>query len=120
MIVSFFKRKDTIDKFVGALQKDFVITDEGEVNACLRIDVQETQEGFKLTQAGPIQRYIESMGEHNNKTTRDIPATTRLLFKDLEGEQRQLDFDYRSIIGMLMYLIGTSRPELAFTMHQCA
>ena len=48
----------------------------------------------------------------------DTPADA-ILHRD-KGEQRKTDFHYRSIIGQLNYLAATTRPEIQFTIHQCA
>mgnify|MGYP003333239863 CR=1 FL=1 len=43
-----------------------------------------------------------------------------LLHKDCSGAPRKASWHYRSTIGMLGYLRGTSRPEILIPIHQCA
>ena len=51
---------------------------------------------------------------------RDTPVGKPLLHKDLKGLPRKHKWNYRSAVGMLGYLTGTSRAELAMVVHQCA
>ena len=49
------------------------------------------------------------------------PATTgSVLTKDPTGEPRAEHWHYRSVIGMLNYLVDCTHPELAYAVHQCA
>ena len=42
------------------------------------------------------------------------------MHKDLSGLPRKSDWNYRSAVGMLNYLTGSTRPELSMAVHQCA
>eukprot|EP00956_Cyclotella_meneghiniana_P018181 scaffold30080_cov40-Cyclotella_meneghiniana.AAC.1 len=53
-------------------------------------------------------------------TKKDTPAEASPLPKDSDGEPADPTFPYASIIGMLLYLSGHSRPDIAFAVHQCA
>ena len=48
------------------------------------------------------------------------PASTTPLHIDKQGEDFSEDWEYASIVGMLMYLATNSRPDIAFAVHQCA
>ena len=77
--------------------------------------------GLKLTQTFLIQRIIDLLGlegdsKHNTKPT---PAVKPLLGKDEKGEARRNTWNYRQAIGMLTYLQGTTRPDIAMAVHQC-
>ena len=54
---------------------------------------------------------------HNTKPT---PAVKPLLNKDLRGEKRKNNWSYRTAIGMLIYLQGTTRPDILIAVHPCA
>jgi hypothetical protein len=42
------------------------------------------------------------------------------LNKDLQGVPRKYDWEYHGVIGMLTYLTGSVRPDIAMATHQCA
>ena len=42
------------------------------------------------------------------------------LNKDIGGELWKEYWNYRSVIGMLNYLINCTHPEMFFAVHQCA
>ena len=48
------------------------------------------------------------------------PATTTPLGQDIDGKPFSEDWEYASIVGMLMYLGQNIRPDIAFAVHQCA
>ncbi len=48
------------------------------------------------------------------------PVVKPLLHRDSEGEPRRASWKYRSIIGMMNYLLQSTRPEIAMAVHQCA
>ena len=48
-----------------------------------------------------------------------ILAEYATLPKEEYGEDYNSDFNYASIIGILLYLLEHSRPELAFSVSQC-
>ena len=51
----------------------------------------------------------------------DTPAeSTKILHKDEDGQPRKQSWSYRSIIGVLNYLQGMTRPDLSYAVHQCA
>jgi hypothetical protein len=47
------------------------------------------------------------------------PAESKALGADLEGSPCQESYNYASVVGALMYLSNTARPDLAFAVHQC-
>ena len=48
------------------------------------------------------------------------PSSTVPLAIDADGEEFQEDWEYATIVGMLMYLAQNSRPDIAYAVHQCA
>jgi len=110
---------------VNLTKKNYILTDEGSLTKYLGVDVKyREQGGFELLQPFLIRRIIdllklddEDLGRYN---TRPTPAVKPLLCKDLSGEERKHQWSYRQAIGMLTYLQGTTRPDIAMAVHQCA
>ena len=48
------------------------------------------------------------------------PADKIPLHSDLEGEEYCETRNYQSIVGMLLYLGGSTKPDMTYTVHQCA
>jgi hypothetical protein len=98
----------------------FELRDEGEVGDFLGIQIRKTGPiTFELTQTGLIDKVLKAAGleECHGVST---PAETKALGSDLEGAPFEEEWDYASIIGMLMYLSANKRPDIAFAVHQAA
>ena len=95
------------------------LSEEDDVAGFLGILIHKTDEGIELKQTGLIDRILTSLGleDSHPKTT---PAEKTPLGKDLYGQQRQEGWNYRSVVGMLMYLATNSRPDIAFAVNQCS
>ena len=72
-----------------------------------------------MTQIGLIDKILKTTGmvNCNGKQT---PAMIMPLGTDAEGKVFQEDWNYASVIGMLLYLCSNSRPDIQFAVHQCA
>jgi len=125
-MIAISRENSVLEKIVVNLQnKNYILTDEGSLTKYLGVDVKyREQGGFELVQPFLIQRIIEllklddeDLGRYN---TRPTPAVKPLLCKDLSGEDRKHNWNYRKAIGMLTYLQGTTRPDIAMAVHQCA
>ena len=74
-----------------------------------------------MTQEGLINRIIEALGLDVDKSTpRNTPCLKAPLTKDLEGDPASGSFSYASVVGMLLYLSGHSRPDIAYSVSQVA
>ena len=85
----------------------------------LGIEVVSDNNEIKLLQKGLINKVIKASGlEYSNG--RKTPATTSPLGTDGNGAKISESWNYSSLIGMLMYLASNSRPDIQFSVHQCA
>ena len=83
--------------------------------------VREHKTGLlEMKQTGLIDRIIEALGLDigtvNGKAT---PSEGRPLVKDHNGEPATGNFNYSSVVGMLLYLSGHTRPDIAYAVN-CA
>ena len=117
-----FARTDAVlDDFLSKLKSTFSLTSEMDVGAFLGIDIIRNPDGFmELTQPGLIRKIIQACGLDAESKRHDTPAITTILRKDENGAQREHAWKYRTLIGMLTYLSVSSRPDIAFAVHQCA
>jgi hypothetical protein len=98
----------------------FQLRDEGEVGDFLGIRITKENEGkFTLTQTGLIDKVIAATKMESCNTV-VTPAATTPLGIDEDGKPFDEDWEYASIIGILMYLANNSRPDIAYAVHQAA
>ena len=120
----FVKEKSEATEIMNHLKElQFELTDEGPVSAYLGVDVQQIDDAtFTLKQPFLVQRIIDSLGNATkDANVKSTPAVHRqLLTKDLDGPERKQNWNYRSLVGMLNYLALSTRPDIAFAVHQCA
>ena len=113
-------RKD-IDNVINTLREQHHMTLEVEdsVAGFLGVHIERDQNGtITLTQKGLIDRIIEALHIENLPGV-DTPAT-ECLGKDPLGDAPNCTFNYASVIGMLWYVYGHSRPDLGFAVSQAA
>ena len=98
------------------------LTDEGTMETYLGIQIKREENGdFTLSQPYLIDRIIGAIrGMEDAKMCKSPASSTVTLTKDLEGEKRKEQWNYRSVIGMLNYLVNSTQPDLAYAVHQCA
>ena len=74
-----------------------------------------------LTQPDLIDSILADLGLNKMDTTgRQTPAlTSTILHQDTNGEAFDERFHYRSVIGKLNFLEKSTRPEIAYAVHQC-
>jgi hypothetical protein len=116
--------KTEIDQIVESLKQGFSLTDDGEMKDYLGVRVKRQGNKVIMTQPRMIEKCLQLVGipiDNNKVKQHDTPAEPRtFLHKDSNGLPRQKEWNYRSVIGALMYLMAMTRPELAYAVHQCS
>jgi hypothetical protein len=114
------KDQKTIDKVLAGLRAERLDYDHlGDLASYLGVKIEKHIDGsLELKQPHLTKTIIQAIGleDSNSKTT---PATTTL-GKHLDSPPFDESFNYRSVIGMLLYLGNNSRPDCSFAIHQCA
>ncbi len=109
-------------KILAEGKENFIFTDGGPLDSYLGVEVSKEDNGsFKLKQSFLIDKIIKTIiGDEEILHETNVPAAKELLHKDPEGPERKHEFNYRQAVGMLTYLQGTTRPDIAMAVHQCA
>ena len=117
----FGKQQSHID---SAIQKiidtGMVLEVENDAAGFLGVNIKRLENGhIELTQPGLAKKIIEAL-QLEAANPKSTPAPTEPLGRDLNGSAFSQEFNYASIIGMLMYLCMHSRPDISFAVNQCA
>jgi hypothetical protein len=125
-LLLFSKDDAEFDKLIDSIKKaNVAIRREGTAEGFLGVDIkrEDSPSGPQITllQTGLTQRIISALGLSSSLSTKiDTPAEVGALPKDADGAEALGNFSYPSVIGMLLYLTGHSRPDISFAVHQCA
>jgi hypothetical protein len=113
---------DEIQTILKELGEFFNITDEGEIDTYLGVKISRpTSDTIELTQPHLIQQILDDVGMKPNTKTKDKAApSSTILRRDLDGKPFDEEWDYRSVLGKVNFLEKSSRPEIAYAVHQCA
>ena len=125
-ILLFSKDDKEITRVISALQAQGVqIRREGSAEGFLGVAVDRVSDGIfnkiQMTQTGLTKRIVEALGLCSQYSTSiSTPAEAAPLPKDTGGAPATENFNYAAVVGMLLYLSGHTRPDIAFAVHQCA
>jgi len=123
--------KDEIDLLVKRLGKTFKIEDKGNLSDYLGIKIERKPDGtLKWTQQTLTQSILKDLkldgkeikGKQNKANIKPVPANTSVPLTDHREspDHNPKDFEYRHVIGKLLYLEKSTRPDISCAVHQCA
>jgi hypothetical protein len=115
-------QKEDVDKLVANLRDHgFELTQEGSFSEFLGIKFEYSNNGktLTMTQKRLIQKIFKTakMEDCNPNWT---PASSQALGIDPDGEPMHEEWNYHSIVDMLLYLSTNTRPDIAFAVSQVA
>lgn len=118
-----FSPKSTIKKhLVHNLETNFNIKNLGILKNCLGINVirDKSKGTLKLCQSQYIMNLLMRFGMTDCKTvSTPIPVNCKLELPDKSSDSLQDDvYQYRQLIGSLMYLAVSTRPDIAYACSQ--
>ena len=99
----------------------YTLTVEPGIENYLGVQVHKSADSktYELKQPFLIERILKTIDMDSKHNERDTPAQKPLLHKDSDGALRKRDWHYRSVIGMLNYLQGSTCPDISMATHQC-
>ena len=112
-----------LDQIYKMLQMAFNIQDEGNLCDYLGIHITRRDDGtLLLTQPHLIDSILADLGLNKpDAKGKPTPAlTSKILHHDSNGAPFTKSWHYRSVIGKLNFLEISTRPEIAYAVHQCA
>jgi hypothetical protein len=107
----------TLDKpFQDLTELVLEFTCEGTFTDFLGINFVKDQatNSFTQTQKGSIQKIIMPIGLPQKCNPNNTPVLQACLGIDPDGEPLDKLWNYRSIVGMLLYLSTNTRPDITF------
>jgi Reverse transcriptase (RNA-dependent DNA polymerase)/GAG-pre-integrase domain len=112
-----------IDDTIRDIANKFDITSKDEVNDFLGVKIHRDAVAgtFTLTQPQLIKSILSDLGLQGNSNGRRTPAlASRILHAYNESAPHDASWHYRSVVGKLNYLEKSTRPDIAYAVHQCA
>ena len=111
-----------IDTFVDRIrQEEILLRKEDTAEGYLGVHIERDGSTTVLKQTGLTRRVVKALGLDNKYSTAcSTPAETAALPRDVDGQPASGAINYASVVGMMLYLTGHSRPDCAFAVHQCA
>eukprot|EP00804_Cyclotella_cryptica_P020131 CCRYP_014912-RA/>CCRYP_014912-RA protein AED:0.34 eAED:-0.30 QI:0/-1/0/1/-1/0/1/0/430 len=87
----------------------------------VRMEIDQATGLMEMKQTSLIDRVIKTLGLDLGTTSGKFnPAEAKPLVKDADGEPVLGEFSYSSVVGMLLYLAGHTRPDIAYAVNCCA
>ena len=103
-------------------KKNLEVTDEGNIEELLGVNIEIKQQKIKLSQLHLIEQVVKDLGlNHDKVLSKPIPAaSSNILLAHKESPPFDDSFHYISVIGKLNYLERSCRPDISYIVHQCA
>ncbi|KAI2492247.1 hypothetical protein MHU86_22311 [Fragilaria crotonensis] len=119
--IAYSNKKDLDKLFQDLTDLGLEFTREGTFTDFLGIKFvkDEVANTVTLTQKGLIQKIIKATGLQDCNPNH-TPAMQACLGIDPDGEPMDEFWNYRSIVGMLLYLSTNTRPDITFAVSQVA
>jgi len=129
-VICFSPKDEVIDDFIKSMREDeprkYILEDQGELKDYLGIEIKylpapNGSTMISITQPHLIDKVLTTCGFGSpNVNGSSVPAAPSVRLNKAGNDVTEVPFHYRSAIGQLNYLAATSRPDIAFAVHQCA
>ncbi len=99
-----------------------VLEQEDDTAGFLGVTLEQDSETglLEMKQTGLIKRIIKALRLEDGAKGKFTPSESKPLVKDVNGDLASGAFSYSSVVGMLLYLSGHTRPDITFAVNCCA
>lgn len=105
-------------KLFEDLNAAYGLMDQGELSEYLGVEVKQSSDEIFISQRKYARDILVKCGyESANKCGNPMETKARLM-PSTEDDKCDSSFDYRGVLGMLMYLATCTRPDLAYSLGQ--
>jgi hypothetical protein len=101
----------------------FDITSSNEVSDFLGVNIarNDTEGTISLTQPQLIKSILADLGLQEGSKSRKTPANSSTILQEhRNSDPHNESWHYRGVIGKLNFLEKSTRPDIAYAVHQCA
>lgn len=119
--ILFARDKADIDEVIAKLREaELELDEEGDVAGFLGVHLERHEDGkhITLTQKGLIQKIVEALNLEDQPPV--FTPADDVLVKDETGDPPNGTYNYGSVVGMLLYLCGHTRPDIQMAVSQVA
>ncbi|KXJ72489.1 hypothetical protein RP20_CCG017884 [Aedes albopictus] len=107
------------ESIYNQLEKNFAVTNLGDVRSFLGIEVEKDDDGYKLNQQAYIRKLTERFHLQDAKPSK-IPMDPCYLQQKEEKEPLSNNSQYLSLIGGLLYIAVQTRPDVSLSVSLLA
>ena len=117
----FCETGEMLQEMITTMKRMFSLTEQDvgkDVFDYLGIELTFKDTKVTMRQDGLMKKIFKTTKwEHMNGDK--TPESEKPIGADLDGKPFQEEWEYASVVGMLMFLVNT-RPDIQFAVHQCA
>ena len=105
--------QNEIDEIKGHLSKAFKMKDMGSLNYCLGVNIEQSDEGIRLSEKQYIMKMLDRYGlEDANPVS--IPMDVNVKHVAEDGYSKLVDkTQYQSMLGSLLYAAIATMPDIS-------
>jgi hypothetical protein len=112
--------EEALDRFMSELTRDGLEhSEDGDMASYLGVTIDKRSDGSIMLRQEYLTTQLIDMLGLSDSSPKDTPVT-KPLGKHPESPPASETFNYRSAIGMLLYLGNNTRPDCSFGISQCA
>lgn len=120
--IVFHHDKNVIELEVKAMKELLDMTSNEGLADYIGVNISYRNEGkeIHLTQPKLVNQILKDLGLNEDSNSQETPSQSHRPMNDIDDQDFKEEWDYRSVIGKLNFLEKSTRPDIAFAVHQCA